>query len=214
MPRSQKSNRRRSTITKVKRKQSGMGRALGKQVDPSQRFQASSLEYDEKSTQFSNYARLGLMADANQLGAARETITGFNPRVKLPRAMVAAAAEASAAAAAAHPAGVHPLEAEVPEGLKVIRQVPEGEAKVLLKLEAVHGTDYAAMARDLRLNAMQHTAAWLKKRLAKFHEEEEEEQKVLAAAAEAGKAAPVKRHSHKATKHPNQAFAKRSKHFL
>ena len=49
-------------------------------------FDRSSLTYDTSESQFANYARLGLLADANQIGAKRDTILGFKPRVKgLPR---------------------------------------------------------------------------------------------------------------------------------
>jgi len=211
MPRSQKANRRRATLTKIKQKPKGIGKAVGKRIERSQRFQNSSLSYDEKATQFSNYERLGLMADANQIGVTAQTITGFNPRVKLAnrRSSVAAAAEGASSSTAAHP-----LELEVPEGLKTIRQVPTGEFQVLLKLEAAHGSDYGAMARDMRLNKMQHTAAWLRKRIAKMHAEEEEEQAAAAEAEAAGASARAPRHKPKTTKHPNEAFSKRSKHFL
>lgn len=207
MPRSQKANRRRSTLAKVKQKPKGIGKSVGKRVGRSQRFQGSALDYDEKSSQFANYSRLGLMADANQIGAVKETITGFKPRVKVPAAVDGAAAESASAC------GVHLLELEVPEGLKTIRQVPAGERHVLLKLQAVHGTDFAAMARDTRLNALQHTAAHLRKRIAKLQSEEAEEAEAMAAAAATGAPAPAPRHRRKATKHPNGAFHKRSMHF-
>ncbi len=100
MPRSQKSNRRRSTIVKVKNKPKGIGKAVGKRVGRSQRFQGSALDYNEKESQFSNYARLGLMADANQIGAVKETITGFKPIKHVP------AATGGAAAAVGSTAGV------------------------------------------------------------------------------------------------------------
>ena len=43
-------------------------------------FDHSVLDYDPSETQFSNYKQLGLLADANTIGAARSTITGFKPR--------------------------------------------------------------------------------------------------------------------------------------
>mmetsp|Transcript_22869 Transcript_22869/g.58157 ORF Transcript_22869/g.58157 Transcript_22869/m.58157 type:complete len:213 (-) Transcript_22869:412-1050(-) len=212
MPRSQKSNRRRSTITSVKQKQKGIGKKVGERVARSQRFQASELDYDQKQTQFANYARLGLAADANQIGAVKESITGFKPRVKVPKASAKQLEAAAAAAAAAN--GAHPLELEVPEGLKTIRQVPDGERQVLLKLQAVHGTDYAAMARNMRLNPMQHTAAWLRKRIAKLQSEDDDEAAAVQEAVAKGAAAPPPRHRKKMTKHPNDAFHKRSKNFI
>ena len=213
MPRSQKSNRRRSTIVSVKQNQKGIAKQIGKRVAPSQRFQASELEYDEKASQFSNYARLGLLADANQIGASKpskQQITGFNPRVKVPKPSAAALA----AAAAVVKDGKHQLELEVPEGLKTIRPVPEGERQVLLKLQAVHGTDYAAMARNIKLNAMQHTAAWLRKRIAKLQSEDDEERAALETAAAAGAPAPPPRHRRKITKDPNPAFKKHNRTFV
>ena len=208
MPRSKKTNRRRSSLTKVKQKQMGIGKAIGKRVDKSQRFQGSALDYNEKKTQFSNYERLGLLADANQIGAVKESITGFKPRVKPPKAKLPAADTVRPSVEE-----THPLELEVPEGLKTIRKVPEGERKVLLKLQAVHGTNYSAMARDMRLNAMQHTASWLKKRIEKMIGEDEQEAAAATAAIGAGKLPPPPRLRKKLTKHPNNAFQKRSMNF-
>jgi nucleolar protein 16 len=207
MPRSQKSNRRRSTIVKVKNKPKGIGKAVGKRVGRSQRFQGSALDYNEKESQFTNYARLGLMADANQIGAVKETITGFKPIKHVPAATGGAAAAVGSTAG-----GVHQLELEVPEGLVTIRPVPAGERIVLLKLMAKHGTDYAAMARDTRLNALQHTAAHLRKRIAKLTGEDAEDG-VESTSAAAEPAVPAPRHRPKVTKQPNNAFHKRSMHF-
>jgi hypothetical protein len=207
MPRSQKSNRRRSTIVKVKNKPKGIGKAVGKRVGRSQRFQGSALDYNEKESQFANYARLGLMADANQIGAVKETITGFKPIKHVPAATGGAAAAVGSTAG-----GVHQLELEVPEGLVTIRPVPAGERIVLLKLMAKHGTDYAAMARDTRLNALQHTAAHLRKRIAKLTGEDAEDG-VESTSAAAEPAVPAPRHRPKVTKQPNNAFHKRSMHF-
>ena len=47
----------------------------------------------------------------------------------------------------------------MPPALKTIRKLPEGERTVLRKLIARHGDDFAAMARDAKLNALQHTEA-------------------------------------------------------
>ena len=191
MPRSQTSNRRRSTIKKVKMK------PKKQQCPKSQRFQHSALDYDEKASQFTNYARLGLMADANAIGAVKDRITGFKPRVKVPDVAVAAAPLAAD--------GAHPLELEVPDKLKVNRKVPLGERQVLLKLQARHGADYAAMARDMRLNALQHTAAHLRRRFEKMREDDVED--------EVAEGAVPHRLEPKMTKHPNPAFRKKSTNF-
>lgn len=203
MPRSKKANRRRSTLKTVSVKPQGIAKPIGQRVPKSERFQASALTYDETATQFANYGRLGLMADANQIGVARNPtrITGFNPRVKVP------------AASAPVPTGTapHPLELEVPEGLKTIRKVPDGERQVLLKLQAVHGSDYSAMARDMRLNQLQHTAAHIRRRIEKMRTEDEED---ASEAEAAGAPAPsALRGRGKKTKLYNPAFAKTSKHF-
>lgn len=200
--RSRSSNRRKSTLNKVSVKPKNK-----KKTPRSERFQNSSLEYDSKATQFANYQRLGLMADANQIGAKHDTVrvTGFNPRVKGARSSSADLADDQAP---------HPLELECPEGLKVIRKVPLGERNVLLKLIAAHGDDHGAMARDMRLNQLQHTAAHLRKRIAKMREEEEEDRAAAQEAATAGAPAPPDRFARKRTRDPNNAFAKRSRHFL
>mmetsp|Transcript_17672 Transcript_17672/g.35601 ORF Transcript_17672/g.35601 Transcript_17672/m.35601 type:complete len:206 (-) Transcript_17672:134-751(-) len=204
MPRSKKTNRRRSTLRTVSTKPKGIAKPIGQRVPKSERFQASSLTYDVTATQFANYGRLGLMADANQIGVSHEQtrITGFNPRVKVP------------AGTAPEPTGSapHPLEDEVPEGLKTIRKVPDGERQVLLKLQAVHGADYGAMARDMRLNQLQHTAAHIRRRIEKMRREDEED---AAEAAAAGTPAPSETYprGRKKTKDPNPAFKKTSKHF-
>ena len=196
MPRSRTTNRRRSTISKVSRK------PKSRKVPKTSRFQNSSLEYDEKATQFSNYQRLGLLYDANQLGAVKDRITGFKPRVK-------------GAVAEAAPSNVkHQLEIEMPEELKTYRAVPAGERSVLLKLLAKHGEDYSAMARDMRINTLQHTAAHLRHRIAKMREEDAEDTAAAEEAAAANEPPPEPRLRRKLTRDPNPAFKKRSKHFL
>ena len=42
-----------------------------REAGKNQGLQASELEYKQGETQFANYARLGLLADANQIGAVR-----------------------------------------------------------------------------------------------------------------------------------------------
>ena len=203
MSKGRSSVRRRSSIAKVRTKKKKM-------VPACQRFQHSALDYDDKKSQFSNYARLGLLADANQIGAASVSITGFKPRVKVPDA------GPSEAAGAAGPSGAapHPLELEVGEALKVVRAVPPGERTVLCKLLAKYGDDgYARMARDMKLNAMQHTAAHLRGRIAKMRAEDEEDAAAAADAAAKDEPPPQPRHERKITKHPNVAFKKRSMHF-
>lgn len=200
--RGRSSNRRKKTFTKVSQK------PKSKKTPKSERFQNSSLEYDSKSTQFANYARLGLLADANQIGVQRDKlkVTGFNPRVK-------GAAGPIDRSSTDEPEAPHVLELECPEALKTIRKVPLGERQVLLKLIEAHGDNYARMARDMRLNALQHTAAHLRKRIAKMEEEDAEDSEAAAAAAEAGAPAPEDRHKRKITRDPNPAFKKRSRHF-
>ena len=194
MPRSRSANRRSSSIKKVSIKP--------KLNNPKcSRFQHSALDYDDDKTQFSNYARLGLMADANQIGAIRNQITGFKPRVKVPDIT---GVDTSIGAVAQREGGKHPLELEVPEALKTVRKVPDGERTVLLKLMAKHGDDYAAMARDMRLNSLQHTAAHLRRRIHKMKEEDEEDE---------GEAAQPPAQKRKLTRDPNPAFKKRAMNF-
>ena len=78
MPRSRTSNRRKSSLGKVSMK------PKSRAVPKTSRLQNSSLEYDEKASQFANYQRLGLLYDSNQIGAVRDRVTGFKPRVKGP----------------------------------------------------------------------------------------------------------------------------------
>jgi nucleolar protein 16 len=196
MGRSRTAVRRRSSIKKVS------VRPKNRTVPKPKVFQHSALEYDHKATQYDNYAQLGLLYDANQIGVVRDKITGFKPRVKVPESKVPTGSDAP-----------HQLEIEMPEGLKTVRKVPEGERSVLLKLMAKHGDDYAAMARDMRLNQYQHTAAHLKRRIAKMHEEDAEDAATAAEAAEAGRAEPPPRLRKKITKDPNPAFKKSSRHF-
>ena len=164
-------------------------------------FDNSVLSYDPKSSQYENYKRLGLLADVNQIGAVRDTITGFKPRKQGPCAEPA-------------PEGFeHPLKAEVPEGKKEIRQVPEGEQKVLRALMAKHGEDHAAMARDMKINTYQQTAAHLRRRIAKMLQEDAQEEAEQEAAVAKGGDAPLPRIQKKLTKLPNRAFSKKSMNF-
>ena len=197
-----RTNRRRKTIKKVSVK------PKSRKAPNCQRFQHSSLDYDDEASQFANYQRLGLLADPNQIQAVHDRITGFKPRVKVPGA-------AEAAASSVEPSSEpHPLELEMPEALKTVRKVPLGERQVLLKLVAKHGDDYAAMARDMKLNAMQHTAAHLRRRIAKMGSEDAEEAEEAAAMVAQGKEAPPPRLRRKLTKHPNSAFHKSSMNFM
>ena len=195
MPRSRTSNRRKSSLGKVSRK------PKGREVPKTSSFQHSSLEYDEKATQFANYQRLGLLYDANQIGAVRDRITGFKPRVKGP------VAEASSSD------DRHVLEEEMPPALKTIRRVPPGEVKVLRKLIERYGEDYAAMARDMRLNSLQHTSNHLRNRIFKLRQDDAEEAEAVAAAEREGEPAPAPRGKRKLTRDPNPAFKKRSMNF-
>ena len=176
-------------------------------------FDRSSLTYDTSESQFANYARLGLLVDANQIGAKLDTVVGFKPRVKgLPRRAPTAAGPSGVVTAGDAP---HPLEAEVPPALKTVKRVPDGERAVLLKLLARHADDFDAMARDGRLNQYQHTAAHLRRRVAKLALDDAD---AAAAAADAGRAPPAADEPRatglrKLTRDPNPAFRKRSMHF-
>lgn len=194
MPRGKTANRRKSTLTKTSRK------PKSRAVPKTSALQNSSLDYDEKVSQFANYARLGLLYDANQIGAVKDRITGFKPRVK------GAVAEPSSSAQ-------HPLEEEMPEALKTIRRVPPGEVKVLRSLIERHGENFTAMARDMRLNTLQHTAAHLRHRISKMAEDDKEEAEAMTAAAAAGAPLPAPRGKRKLTRDPNNAFKKRSRNF-
>ncbi|KAA8494529.1 Nucleolar protein 16 [Porphyridium purpureum] len=48
------------------------------------------------------------------------------------------------------------------------RHPAEGEAQVLEKLIAKHGDDYEAMARDIKINTMQHTSRVLERRVRRY----------------------------------------------
>ena len=195
MGRSRGANRRKSSIPKVSRKNKNVPGV--RTVPKTSRFQSSALDYDEKATQFANYERLGLLYDANQIGAVKDRVTGFKPRVKVHQGV------ATAPSSSSEP---HVLETEMPEGLKTIRRVPPGEAKLLRKLIARHADDYSAMARDAMLNTHLHTAAQLRHRIGKLHEDDAEVVVAMAAAAAAGAPAPEPRGKRKLTRDPNPAF--------
>lgn len=162
------------------------------------------LKYDVARSHYQNFEKFGLLADANQIGAVRDSIRGFKPRLKGP----------SASSGAADPATTHhPLEDEVPEAAITYRQIPEGEHKVLTALMASHGEDYGAMARDMRLNQYQHTAAHLRHRIAKMRTEQEMDAEEAVEAEREGAKPPQKRRVKKVTYDPNPLFKKRSKHF-
>lgn len=194
MPRSRTSNRRKKSLGKVSVK------PRSRAVPKTSRFQNSSLEYDEKASQFANYKRLGLMYDPNQIGAVNDRVTGFKPRVKGP----------VAEAGGSEP---HVLEREMPEALKTIRRVPPGERKVLLRLIERHGDDYTAMTRDSKLNTLQHTAAHLRHRIGKLRDDDAEEAAAVDAAHAANAPAPAPRTKRKLTRDPNPAFKKRAMNF-
>ena len=169
-------------------------------------FDHSVLDYDPSETQFSNYKKLGLLADANTIGAARSTITGFKPR------------NLGQPCADPTPEGfVHPLEGEVCEKRYVHRMVPEGEQKVLRALLAKHGEfGFSAMARDMKINTLQHTEAHLRRRIAKMKAEDAAEAAAAAEAVAQGRPVPMARNAipRKIKKRPNRAFSKKSTHFL
>ena len=210
MPRSRSRPKQKKTRVKVRAKPVTKKARIAS--DAAAFFDRSSLTYDTSESQFANYARLGLLADANQIGAKRDTILGFKPRVKgLPRRGAAAGPSGVATTGAAP----HPLEAEVPPALKTVRRVPDGERAVLRKLLARHADDFDAMARDGRLNQYQHTAAHLRRRVAKLALDDAD---AAAAAADAGRAPPTADEPRatglrKLTRDPNPAFRKRSMHF-
>lgn len=201
MPRSRARPKRNAKTAKVRVK------PKSKKVNNLSSFLADSKvlsEYDVTKSHYENYKKLGLLADANQIGAVRDSIRGFKPRLKGPTA-----SSSSADAVVTR----HPLEDEVPEAEITYRQVPEGEQKVLTALIARYGDDYAAMARDMRLNPYQHTAAHLRHRVAKMRTENIEDAERASEAAAAGAPAPAARHRRKLTHDPNPAFKKRSKQF-
>ena len=102
----------------------------------------------------------------------------------------------------------------MPEALITIRRVPPGEVKVLRQLIQRHGDDYDAMARDGRINTLQHTSGHLRNRIGKLKLDDEEEAEKIAAAVAAGEPAPEPtRGKRKLTRDPNPAFKKRSTNF-
>ena len=199
MPRSRARPKKHAKATRVKAKPKNLRVPAATYFSTTQ----TALSYDSEKTQFENYGELGLLADSNQIGAVRGSIRGFHPRVKGP-----------CAETAADPDAPHPLELEVPEAAITIRIVPEGECKVLRTLLARHGDDYAAMARDMRINTHQHTAAHLRRRVSKMREQDAEDEATADAAAKAAAPAPEPRFRRKATRDPNPAFKKRSKQFI
>jgi nucleolar protein 16 len=60
------------------------------------------------------------------------------------------------------------IEALGPPEVPLPRHQSEGEQDFLRLLVRKHGSDYAAMARDLKLNRYQQTAAELRRRLVKM----------------------------------------------
>jgi nucleolar protein 16 len=200
MPRSRARPKRNAKATKVRVK------PRASKVSKPSGFLANSkvLKYDVARSHYQNFEKFGLLADANQIGAVRDSIRGFKPRLKGP----------SASSGAADPATTHhPLEDEVPEAAITYRQIPEGEHKVLTALMASHGEDYGAMARDMRLNQYQHTAAHLRHRIAKMRTEQEMDAEEAVEAEREGAKPPQKRRVKKVTYDPNPLFKKRSKHF-
>ena len=169
-------------------------------------FDHSVLNYDPSATQFSNFKKLGLLADVNTIGAARSTITGFKPR------------NLGQPCADPTPEGFeHPLEGEVCEKRYVHRMVPEGEQKVLRALLAKHGDfGLTAMARDMKVNTLQHTEAHLRRRIAKMQAEDAAEAAAEAEAVAQSRPAPMARNAipKKVKRNPNRAFSKKSTHFL
>ena len=61
------------------------------------------------------------------------------------------------------------IEALGPPEVPTPRHQSDGEQQFLTKLIAKHGTDYAAMARDIKLNRYQQTAAELRRRIARLN---------------------------------------------
>ncbi|KAJ3173997.1 Nucleolar protein 16 [Geranomyces variabilis] len=61
------------------------------------------------------------------------------------------------------------MEAEAADTVKIIRHVSEQEELVFADLIKKHGSDYGAMAMDLRLNKYQLTKGQLKKRIEKLN---------------------------------------------
>ncbi|KAL3894795.1 MAG: hypothetical protein SGPRY_013708, partial [Prymnesium sp.] len=106
MPRARTRPKQRRGVVKVRLKprKTKAGAAQG--------LQNSALDYDPSQSQFANYKAAGLLADSNQIGSEkdRNRVSGFNPRVKGPRAALSSGET------------IHQLELEVPEGRKTIRK--------------------------------------------------------------------------------------------
>ena len=90
MPRSRSRPKKNSKAPRTKARKNFSNKAPRPSV-----FNDSKLDYDTSETQFENYKRLGLLADANQIGKERDRIVGFKPRVKGPSAEPSAAASAA-----------------------------------------------------------------------------------------------------------------------
>ena len=201
MPRSQSRPKQKKSHHTIKQKPKNL------KVEKAHYFSTtrSALSYDVKKSQFQNYSELGLLVDANQIGAAHDTIRGFKPRVKGPCRVTTADEDSNEP---------HPLELEVGEAAVTVRMVPDGECKMLRALLARHDDNYAVMARDMRINSHQHTAAHLRRRIMKMREQDAEDAAARDAAVVAETTAPKQRFRRKATKDPNPAFKKRSKNFI
>mmetsp|Transcript_9881 Transcript_9881/g.31723 ORF Transcript_9881/g.31723 Transcript_9881/m.31723 type:complete len:201 (+) Transcript_9881:41-643(+) len=199
MPRSRARPKRAKSRPKVRQRSKGKKTVLPSENSGAITNSSHLSKYDVSKSQYENYKDLGLLADANQIGAVRGSIRGFKPRLKGPTA---------------EPTGEehHPLEDEVAPSVPTCRPVPAGERKVLQDLVSRHGDDYAAMERDMRLNTHQKTAPQLRRRIAKMRDEDSAAALAASEAEAAGAAAPV-RQKRKRTKNPNRAFKRRSTHF-
>jgi len=117
--------------------------------------------WSETSTRRANYAALGLAENANDQHGRH------NP-VRKPPAPVVSEPPVGALAVTDGEAMRQVLGLPLARGVRPPRQLTATQTRVLAALVAAHGSDVEAMARDRKLNALQHTPGTLRVMLTAF----------------------------------------------
>ena len=86
MPRSRARPKRAKSRPKVRQRSKGKKTVLPSENSGAITNSSHLSKYDVSKSQYENYKDLGLLADANQIGAVRGSIRGFKPRLKGPTA--------------------------------------------------------------------------------------------------------------------------------
>ena len=147
--------RKREGGRKISRQIKKKKKAVGRRV-PHPAFEE---DWNRKSSLVKNFAAAGLALDPNKAvpikGNEKLNYNKFYDKTpesgRKPKSKTIAALEEIAARPSDRP-----------------DHVPEGESLILQDLIRKHGDDYTKMARDMKLNAYQHTANQLKRRCAKY----------------------------------------------